>query len=125
MATWNEIKTEVGAFATKAKRRTEEIADITSMRIRLAALGTKLDNQFNALGKLTYRQLKNDEDMADKISETIIAIDELKDNIKILKEKIELAKKAHAEARARDKEAAVAKEIENCCTKEEYTNKES
>lgn len=124
MATWNEIKTEVGAFATKAKRRTEEIADITSMRIKLAALGTKLDNQFKALGKLTYRQLKNGEDMADKISETIIAIDELKDNIKVLKEKIELAKKAHAEARARDKEAAVAKEIENCCTKEEYTEKQ-
>ncbi|MBR6680353.1 MAG: hypothetical protein IKL59_03740 [Clostridia bacterium] len=125
MATWNEIRTEVGAFATKAKKRTEEIADITSMRIKLAALKAKLDNQFKALGKLTYQQLKNDEELADKISETIIAIDKLKEDIKTVKEKIELAKKAHAEARAKEKEAAVAKEIENCCTKEEYTNKEN
>lgn len=123
MATWNEIKTEVGTFAAKAKRRTGEIADITAMRVRLAALKTKLDNQFKVLGKLTYNQLKGEESLADKISEAIIAIDRLKEDIAALKEKIEIAKKEHAEARARDKQAAVEKELAKACTKEEYSKK--
>lgn len=123
MATWNEIKTEVGTFAAKAKRRTGEIADITAMRVRLAALKTKLDNQFKVLGKLTYNQLKGEESLADKISEAIIAIDRLKEDIAALKEKIEIAKKEHAEARERDKQAAVEKELAKACTKEEYSKK--
>ena len=125
MATWNEIRTEVGTFAAKTKRRTEEIADITSMRIKLAALKTKLDSQFKALGKLTYDQLKGEDSLADKISETILNIDKLKEDIKALNEKIELAKKAHAEARAKDKQAAVEKELAKAKTKEEYANKEN
>ena len=125
MATWNEIRTEVGTFAAKTKRRTEEIADITSMRIKLAALKTKLDSQFKALGKLTYDQLKGEDSLADKISETILSIDKLKEDIKALNEKIELAKKAHAEARAKDKQAAVEKELAKAKTKEEYANKKN
>ena len=123
MATWNEIKTEVGTFAAKAKRRTGEIADITAMRVRLAALKTKLDNQFKVLGKLTYNQLKGEESLADKISEAIIAIDKLKEDILALKERIEIAKKEHAAARERDKQAAVEKELAKACTKEEYSKK--
>ena len=125
MATWNEIRTEVGTFAAKTKRRTEEIADITSMRIKLAALKTKLDSQFKALGKLTYDQLKGEDSLADKISETVLNIDKLKEDIKALNEKIELAKKAHAEARAKDKQAAVEKELAKAKTKEEYANKKN
>lgn len=125
MATWNEIRTEVGTFAAKTKRRTEEIADITSMRIKLAALKTKLDSQFKALGKLTYDQLKGEDSLADKISETILNIDKLKEDIKALNEKIELAKKAHAEARAKDKQTAVEKELAKAKTKEEYANKKN
>ena len=123
MATWNEIKTEVGAFAAKAKRRTEEIADTTSMRVKLAALKTKLDSQFKKLGKLTYDQLKGEESLADKISEAVISIDKLKDDIATLKKKIEIAKEEHAEARAKDKQAAVEKELAKAYTKEEYSEK--
>lgn len=123
MATWNEIKTEVGAFASKAKRRTEEIADITSMRVKLTALKTKLENQYKTLGKLTYNQLKGEESLADKISESVIAIDKLKADIAVMKEKIEIAKKEHAEARAKDKQAAVEKELAKAKTKEEYQEK--
>jgi len=123
MATWNEIKTEVGTFAAKAKRRTEEIADITAMRIKLTTLKTKLENQYKTLGKLTYNQLKGEESLADKISESVLAIDKLKEDIAALKEKIEIAKKEHAEARAKDKQAAVEKELAKAKTKEEYQEK--
>ena len=125
MATWNEIKTEVGTFAAKTKRRTEEIADITTMRIKLTAAKNKLDNQFKVLGKLTYNQLKNDEPLAEKISDTISAIDKLKADVDTLEKKIELAKEAHAEARKKDKQAAIEKELAKAKTKEEYANNEN
>ena len=125
MATWNEIKTEVGTFAAKTKRRTEEIADITTMRIKLTAAKNKLDNQFKVLGKLTYNQLKNDEALAEKISDTISAIDKLKADVDTLEQKIEAAKAEHAEARKKDKQAAIEKELAKAKTKEEYANNEN
>jgi len=124
MGTWNDIK----SFAHKAKQRTGELADIAAMYVKLATLNSKLDSQFKLLGKLTYRQLKADEPMAEKISETILAIDKTKLEIKIMKRKIEIAKAEHEAARQKDREAhddaAVAEEIEDSYTKAEYLEKD-
>ena len=95
------------------------------MHVKLASLKTKIDNQFKLLGKLTYNQLKNGESLADKISETILTIDRLKEEIAILREKIEVAKKAYSESREKDKQDALNKELEEAYTKEEYKNKTS
>ena len=123
MANWQKIKSSAKRMAKSAIKGTGEAADIASLHIKLKSLENKRDKEYETLGKLTYNQLKGEESLADKISESVIAIDKLKADIAVMKEKIEIAKKEHAEARAKDKQAAVEKELAKAKTKEEYQEK--
>ena len=106
MADWKKIRKQVGSAANKAARKTEEIADITVKRVKLASLESKLGKQYEKLGRLTYKQLKTGETQADKISAVSPEIDRLRDEVSSMRHDIEEDKKRREEAK---KQAVVSK----------------
>ncbi len=106
---WNDIKKSVGNFADKATKKTEEIADLAAIKLKMAKLSSDKENEFLRLGKLTYKKLtaaddtKNKE-LAEKISESVNKISDLSDEISGLKLEYQL-KKQESEAKKKAKKA--------------------
>ncbi len=89
---WNNIKSGVERAANKTARKAGELADIASMHFKLKTANAKLCDKFERLGRLTYKQLKTEISRAEEISAVIADIDELRAEIKAMKEKIEKMK---------------------------------
>ena len=96
MANWNEIRTQAGKTANKAIKKTGELADMAKKYMKLKIYDAKLSSHYEALGRLTYKQIKNDEQMAEKIAESIEKIDKLRAERKALNDEIEADKKRKA-----------------------------
>lgn len=92
MANWEDIKASVSRATNKTIKKAGELADTASLHFKLKTLKVKQSENFEKLGKLTYKQLKTDNSYAEAISELIAEIDALREEIKALKEKIEAAK---------------------------------
>lgn len=103
MADWKKIKSTVGRTANKAVEKTEEIADMASMHIKLKALEAKRKEQYAQLGKLTYRQIKSGESQAEKIAPVIEELDALGEKLKEVIAEIEAAKKQREEKKEEKK----------------------
>lgn len=90
MANWNEIKVDASKVASKVAVKTGEIADITATRIRLQSLKLKLCEEYEALGRLTYKSVKTKQsaDTQDRIAK----IDAIRLEMKQLKNKLEALK---------------------------------
>lgn len=109
MADWKKIRTTVGHAATKAAKKTGEVADLTAMRLKLKLLQGKRDEQYKLLGKLTYRQIKSGESQAEKIAPVIEELDELAIKVQVLVNDIARAKAQYAAQKEAAKQAEQAK----------------
>ena len=94
MSKWNDIKGGVGKAADKTAKKANELASIAAMRIKLRAMNAKLSDLYEALGRLTYKQLKSERSQAEQIAKTIESIDKQREAIKALKARIEDEKAA-------------------------------
>ncbi len=112
MANWNEIRSKAKTTANKAVKKTGEVADLASMYMRVKALEYKRNTKYQALGKLTYRQLKSGESYAEQIAPVVAELDEILEKLREQVAEIEAVKKAQAEAKAQ-------KEAEKKAQKEE------
>lgn len=110
MADWKKIKRNVGRTATKAVEKTEELADMAALHIKLKTLEAKRKEQYAQLGKLTYRQIKSGDSQAEKIAPVIEELDSLRDKVNELMVEIEAAKKARQEKKEQRKEQRESKE---------------
>lgn len=108
MAKWDDIRSGVKSAASTTVKKTEEIASSASMHVKLARLMSKRDEQFEKLGKLTYRQLKTDDSYAEQISAVIAQIDALGAQIANQKAKIEQSKAEKANERVEKHEQKAA-----------------
>lgn len=97
MAKWNDIKHGVGKAADKTIKKANDLADAAAHRIKLKAMNVKLSEKYEALGRLTYKQLKSERSQAEAISKVIEDIDKLREKIKAQKQRIEDEKIARAE----------------------------
>ena len=97
MADWKKIRSTVGHAASKAAKKTGEVADLSAMRLKLKLLQGKRDEQYKQLGKLTYRQLKTGESQAEKIASVIEVLDELSVKMQVLVNDIARAKEQYAD----------------------------
>ena len=104
MANWEQIKGNVKNAANKAIKTTGELADTASMQIKLKSLESKRDKKYAELGKLTYRLIKTGESQAGAISLVIEDLDKIREKIREQNTRIEDAKKAKAEEKAKKKE---------------------
>lgn len=100
MADWEKIRKNLGDAAQKAKKKTGELAEDASMQIKLKALESKRDSLYEQLGRLTYRQLKTGESQAEKIADTIDALDDVRAKHRAQAVLIEKTKRARAEQKA-------------------------
>ena len=112
MAGWTKIKEGIGSMAGKAKKRTGELMDEASMQLKLKALDSRKKKLYEQLGRLTYRQLKSQESQAEKISDTIAAIDRTRAKEREISDALEAAKLQRAAEKAAAKEAAFEDESE-------------
>ena len=115
MAKWNEIKAGVGRAATSTAKITGEVAQTTSMHLKLARLMSKRDDLFERLGKLTYKQLKTEDSFAEEIAAIISQIDTLSSQIVKQKAKIEQAKAQKAAQKAQKENASCQKDGDSQC----------
>ena len=125
MANWKEIRTKAGNTANKAIKKTGEIADSASKYVKIKIYDTKLSARYEELGRLTYKQIKTEKSLAEKISGVIDEIDTLRIQRQVLKADIESEKAKKAEAKTKAKEKAEANEAKACdaeCVEEDSTN---
>lgn len=96
---WNATK----RTAKKISDKTEELIDSATLSVKIKNLEAKIDEHYEALGRIVYRDLHTEDDLEEEKLEAIAAIDALFDRIAALK-----AEKEAAEAKK--KEAAAAEE---------------
>ncbi len=89
MAEWEKFCETMGKAANKAAKKTEELAQGTAKYIRLKSLDSKISVKYEELGRLTYKQIKEDVSQAERISRTIDELDRLRIQRKALKNEIE------------------------------------
>ena len=104
MSNWNDIRKQAGKTANKAIKRTGELAENAKKYMKLKVLDAKLSAHYEALGRLTYKQIKNGEQLEEKISESIESIDKLRTEWKALNDEIEADKKRRADEKKEKKE---------------------
>jgi hypothetical protein len=107
MSEFKGLGKKLGKTAAKAIKKTEEVADIAVKYVKLRSIDAKLDERYEVLGKLTYKQLKTGESQAERIALYIESIDKLRADRKALQAEIE------AEKAKEDVEVEIDEEPEN------------
>ena len=97
MAKWKEIYEQAGDVANKAVKKTGELATTAKKYVKLKMLDAKISSHFEVLGRLTYKQIKSETSMAERIAEVIEKIDSLRAQRKVLHDEIEAEKKQREE----------------------------
>ncbi len=90
MSSWNEFKADASKLASKVAVKTGEIADAATAQLKLQGLKLRLCEQYEKLGRITYKAAKRSEDDDPIDTDAQIAeIDALTQEIKALKKQIE------------------------------------
>jgi hypothetical protein len=97
MSEFKGLGKKLGKTAAKAIKKTEEVADIAVKYVKLRSIDAKLDERYEVLGKLTYKQIKNGESYAERIAAVMEEIDVLREKRAAIVAEIEEAKKAKEE----------------------------
>ncbi len=95
---------KLNRFFAKAKNAAKKVADkaecavdSAAKSVKIKSLEVRVDEQYEKLGKLVYRDLHTDENLEDEKLEIIAAIDALFDQIALLKAEKEEADEAPVE----------------------------
>lgn len=89
MSGWNEFKADASKLASKVAVKTGEIADAATLQLKLQGLKLKLCEEYEKLGRLTYKAAKRtEEDEVVDASSQIAQIDSIRDEIGKIKAQI-------------------------------------
>ena len=110
METWELFKLSAKKAANTALKETSDAADLAGLRIRLKALEAKRNDEYEMLGRLTYRQLKTGVSQAERIAPVIENLDKIRGQIKKTELQIEKTRQMRDERRLRDR--AIAAELD-------------
>lgn len=122
MSKWDEFKKSLGDFADKTVNATRELTDTASLKIKIANKEADRDLEYKNLGKLAYaklRQLEGDEDLTEKISESLGKLDRIQKELDELLEADEMRK----EAKEAQRQAKKAENEQKKATKTDDGNK--
>lgn len=103
MGTWELFKSSAKKAANKAIRETGDAADLASLHIKLKSIEAKRNEEYEMLGRLTYRQLKTGISQAERIAPVIENLDKMRAKIRNINDQIEEVKKNRSERREREK----------------------
>ena len=99
---WNEIREGAERVIDKISAEAVRLGDAASMKLRLEACRGRLNNEYAALGKMTYAKLKSGKDNATEIDAAIKRITDLRAAEKEILRDIEEAKAAKEAEKAMD-----------------------
>lgn len=85
MSALNRFCAKAKRAAAKVSDKAGELVDSASRSVKIKSLEIRMDEQYEALGRLIYRDLHTDEDLEEQKLEIIAAIDALYDELAILK----------------------------------------
>ncbi len=114
MSKWDDFKRSVGYYADKTAKKTRELTDTASLKIKIASKEADRDTEYKNLGRLTYEKLKNTkskdtERLTLEISKSIEALDSIISEIDSMRKE---EKKRKAEKEAEKAERTAKKEAE-------------
>lgn len=101
MSTLRRICDVTKRTAIKIANKAEELADNATHAVKIKSLEMKIEEKYEDLGRLIYRDLHTEEDLEEEKLRIIAEIDALFDTIATLKQSPE--KEAEAETPADDK----------------------
>ena len=104
MSTFNRFCAKVRRGFIKVGDKVEELGDSASASVRAKGLEIRIDEQYEKLGEIVYRDLHTEEDLEEEKLAVIAAIDALFDELEQIKAS-KAAKKAEKEAAAATEEA--------------------
>ena len=110
MSTFNRFCAKAKNFATKTANKIEEMGDQASRAVKIKALEIRIDEQYELLGALVYRDLHTEESLEDEKLQIIAVIDGLFDELAVLKGEAEPAPAESDEAPAQEAAEAAAEE---------------
>ena len=108
MSAFNRFCNAAKRTAKKVSDKAEELFDSTAALIKIKNLEAKIDEQYENLGRIVYRDLHTEEDLEEEKLRVIAAIDALFDRLEELKATTEAP--ANTEAEAAPAEAPAAEE---------------
>ena len=85
MSNWNRFWAKTQAAAEKVASKASELAAEASHAMKLRAMQARIDEQYEKLGELVYRDLHVNESLEEEKMAVIAAIDALFDELAILK----------------------------------------
>ena len=85
MSTFNRFCNNVKHTFKKISDKTEELFDSAANSVKIKNLEMKIDEQYENLGRIVYRDLHTEEDLEEEKLRVIAAIDALFDRITELK----------------------------------------
>ena len=109
MSTFNRFCAKIGRGFRKLGDKVEDTCDNAAIAVRAKGLQIRIDEQYEHLGRIVYRDLHTEEDLEERKLEIIAKIDALFDELETLK----------AEKAAAKQESAPAEEACECTAEEE------
>ena len=87
MSTLNRVWDATRRTAKKIADKAENLADTATTTVKIKSLEMRIDEQYENLGRIIYRDLHTEEDLEEEKLRVIAAIDALFDRIAELKNK--------------------------------------
>ena len=112
MSTFNRFVAKVRNTVIRVGDKVEEMGDSAALSVKMKGLQIRIDEQYEKLGEIVYRDLHTEADLEEEKLAVIAAIDALFDELEGLKAK----KEQKAEACA---EECTEECTEECCADEE------
>ena len=135
MSTWNRFLSKMGHGVKRVTGKVEEIGDNAAASIRAKTLAIRVDEQYENLGRIVYRDLHTEEDLEEQKLQIIAEIDAMFDELEAIKankeaQRAERQKKKNAKKQAEEDIEDVedfedCEEIEECCEEDDETVEET
>jgi len=91
---WDELAEALRKTVGKTADKINQTADLASMQVKLSMLEHKLVEAYTALGKVSYLHFSDLEtDRSEEVAKAMEAVEVAKKNLRVMKAKIEKAKK--------------------------------
>ncbi len=98
MSTFNRFCAKTKNLAVQVVTKAEELASDAAAAVKIKALEIRIDEQYEKLGALVYRDLHTEENLEDEKLRIIATIDGLFDELAVLKGEAAAEEEAEAPA---------------------------
>lgn len=106
MSAFNRFCAKARSVAGKVTDKAEALVDSAARSVKIKSLEIRIDEQYESLGRLIYRDLHVDEDLESEKLEIVATIDALYDELALLKGEPEVYEAEQPDGGVADDEGA-------------------